>query len=94
MEQDLNKWKAAHGNVLSVTVGENVSYFREPSIAEFSFAQGTSQGDGMRMLSDLMEKCFLGGFNYKEAQGFSTQMAYVSAFSKALEPKTFEVKNV
>ena len=94
MEQDFKKWKTEYGNVLAVTVGENTSYFREPSIAEFSFAQGISQGDGMRMLSDLLEKCFLGGFNYKEAQGFSTQMAYVSAFSKALEPKTFEVKNV
>ena len=94
MEQDLNKWKAAHGNVLAINVSENTSYFREPSLAEFSFAQGVSQGDNLKMLATLMEKCYLGGFNYREAKGFSVEMAYITAFSKALEPKAFEVKNV
>jgi hypothetical protein len=94
MEKQIKEWKSQHGNIVEIAIEKQVSYFRTPSLSEFAMGQATSQGNNVRLLEDLMEKCFLGGYDYKQVQGFSAQMAYLSAFSKALEPKSFEIKNV
>ncbi len=59
--EQIKQWKAAHGNVFLLEVGDKSAYVRSPNRRDISAVNTISAGDDIVMNELLLEYCWLEG---------------------------------
>ena len=60
-QNQINEWKAKHGEVFLITVEDKEAYLRKPDRTVLAYAMQQGQKSPLKMSEVLMNQCWLGG---------------------------------
>lgn len=61
-QEQINEWKAKHGEVYAAKSGENIVYLKKPNRKEIGYASvAGNNGNPVAFNEALLKGCFLGG---------------------------------
>lgn len=60
-QQQIDEWKAKHGEFFGIKVGGRICYLRKPDRKQLSYISGIGTKDGIKSNEILMKSCWLGG---------------------------------
>ncbi len=59
--EQIEAWKAEHGEVFAIVVEDSVLYVRKPTRKDLSYASASAKNGGLDYIEALMKNCKLGG---------------------------------
>jgi len=59
--EQIEAWKAEHGEVFAIIVEDSVLYVRKPTRKDLSYASASAKNGGLDYIEALMKNCKLGG---------------------------------
>lgn len=60
-KKQIDAWKAQHGEIFKINVGDKVCYLKTPSRKALSFAAAAGQTDPLRYNEIILKDCWLDG---------------------------------
>ncbi|AYZ11915.1 hypothetical protein EGY05_08240 [Chryseobacterium arthrosphaerae] len=60
-QKQIDAWKAEHGEVFKITVGDKSCYLKKPGRKVLSFASAAGTKDPMQFNEVILRECWLGG---------------------------------
>lgn len=96
-EEQINKWKAAHGKVVRIDVADgddlHVAYFHRPSLETMSAVAKLSKTDEVNAAGVLYDNCLLGGSAAMRQDGLLF-MAAMAQLGRLMNSCMGSLKNV
>ena len=59
--EQIEAWKAEHGEVFAIIVEDGVLYVRKPTRRDLSYASASAKNGGLDYIEAVMKNCKLGG---------------------------------
>jgi hypothetical protein len=61
MENQIEEWKAKHGEIFKITVDGKIAYLRKPNRKDLSYLSVVAKNDYIKANEILLNSCWLGG---------------------------------
>lgn len=60
-KKQIDAWKAEHGDIAAIKVGDKTAYLKKPSRQTISYATQVGQKDPLAFNEAILKQCWLGG---------------------------------